>query len=462
VTFGRAVARALLRHDPSQRMNLRLSAFRRAVRALDDRLRESKCNDAKVNPAPEIYRVPAPAARNASTEGREASKLRFSPGWTASFPGIDLKATFLCGDHMIVGAARETACVDRRSGELLWRRATLSAVSVVTPVGLARLFADGSLAVLDYATGEVALTAHLAPRVGGVVTGGVVSSPGLPRLLVVSEGRRHLSALDLDSAEVRWRHSTHGGSTFRLRRAGKLLIVVAGDATLTALAISSGEMVWRTRDRLRFSTHVGLDHDSLFAVAGEPDPKGHGVVRLFHLDPYSGAARWIRELADVPSPLGAPLVTDHEVVMVTRDRRGLGLLALDRATGKTLWSSDHGLFPMGSAWLAIDDSIVVSSESGDLACWATRTGETRWRLRFARGMEGDQPRKLEPILRSGALFVPQQQVHVIRPRDGALLGQVPTELIPDLLRVDERCDVYVAEEGGHLASFRAGAKLSVV
>ena len=33
-------------------------------------------------------------------------------------------------------------------------------------------------------------------------------------------------------------------------------------------------------------------------------------------------------------------------------------------------------------------------------------------------MEGDQPRKLEPILRSGALFVPQQQVHVVRPRDG--------------------------------------------
>jgi hypothetical protein len=77
-------------------------------------------------------------------------------------------------------------------------------------------------------------------------------------------------------------------------------------------------------------------------------------------------------------------------------------------------------------------------------------------------MEGDQPRRLEPILRSGALFVPQQQVHVVRPRDGAILGHVPTELIPDLLRVDERCDVYVAEESGHVASFRAGAKLSLV
>ena len=37
-----------------------------------------------------------------------------------------------------------------------------------------------------------------------------------------------------------------------------------------------------------------------------------------------------------------------------------------------------------------------------------------------------------------------------------------TDIIPDLLRVDERCDVYVAEESGHLAAFRAGAKLSLV
>ena len=45
---------------------------------------------------------------------------------------------------------------------------------------------------------------------------------------------------------------------------------------------------------------------------------------------------------------------------------------------------------------------------------------------------------------------------------GAPLGKVPTDLIPDLLRVDERCDVYVAEESGHLAAFAAGPRLSLV
>jgi outer membrane protein assembly factor BamB len=462
VTFGRTLARALLRHDPTQRMNLRLTAFRSAVRALDERLSDARCDDVKVNPAPENYRVFAPAPRGTGPETREAAKLRFAPSWTATFPGIDLRATFLCGDHLIVGGSRETACVERRTGDFLWRRPTMPAVSVVTPLGLARLFADGSLSLHDYGSGEVTLTTRLSPRVGGVMTGAVVSSPGLPRLLVVSEGKRHLSALDLDSGEVRWRHSAQGGSIFRLRRAGKLLVVVAGDATLTALDIASGEVVWRTRDRLRFQAHVGLDHDSLFATAGEPDGKGRGTSRLYHLDPYAGTTRWVRDMIEGFSPVGAPVVTDHEVLLVTRDRPGLGLVSLDRATGATLWSAEPGLFPVASAWLSIDDSIVVSSEAGDLACWATRTGATRWRHRFPRGMEGDQPRKLEPILRSGALFVPQQQVHVVRPRDGAILGNVPTELIPDLLRVDERCDVYVAEESGHLASFRAGAKLSLV
>jgi hypothetical protein len=51
---------------------------------------------------------------------------------------------------------------------------------------------------------------------------------------------------------------------------------------------------------------------------------------------------------------------------------------------------------------------------------------------------------------------------VVRPRDGTLLGKVPTDLIPDLLRVDERCDVYVAEESGHLGAFAAAPRLSLV
>ena len=66
------------------------------------------------------------------------------------------------------------------------------------------------------------------------------------------------------------------------------------------------------------------------------------------------------------------------------------------------------------------------------------------------------------MLRNGALFVPQHQVHVIRPRDGEVLGTLPSDLIPDLLRVDERCSAYIAEESGHLAAFSVAPRLCLV
>jgi outer membrane protein assembly factor BamB len=460
VHFGRALSRVFLRHDPAQKQNLRLSGFRQAVRVLDERLHEAERNDTKVNTAPEPYRAFAEPAE--TPIHRETAKLGFTPIWTASMAGIDLRATFLCGDHLVVGALRETACIDRRTGHFLWRRPSHKAASVVTTLGLARLLSDGSITLHDFATGEVMMTARVAPRVGGVMTGVAVSSPGLPRLLVLSEGKRHLSALDLGSGEVRWRHAARSGALFRLRRAGRLLIVVAGDATLTALDLASGEVVWRARDRLRFSAHVGLDHDSLFALAGDPDDPSRGPLRLYHLDPYAGLVRWVRDLPSGTRPLGAPLVTDRQVVVVTGERQGLGLLGLDRGSGEAMWSIRPGLLPITSAWLAVDDAVIINSEKGELLSVGTENGEVRWRQRFARGAPGDAPRRLEPILRSGALFVPQQQVEVVRPHDGALLGRVAAHIIPDLLRVDERCDVYVAEESGHLAAFRAGAKLSVV
>ncbi|MFO0671845.1 MAG: hypothetical protein U0235_19850 [Polyangiaceae bacterium] len=82
---------------------------------------------------------------------------------------------------------------------------------------------------------------------------------------------------------------------------------------------------------------------------------------------------------------------------------------------------------------------------------------------LGRVLESDVPRRLEPVLRSGALFVPHTDVHVFRPSDGTRLATIgPCDAIPDLLRVDEKCDVYVAEESGHIGAFAVGPRLSLV
>jgi len=473
--FGRALIRALVRRDRAARANLRLGALRRQLRETADHLREAQKEDFKINPTPEPYRAFAMHALPRTEPrrgGAPPGRIRYSTRWRAIVPQIDLRSTFLCGDRLVVGAAQETFCLDRTTGEVLWRAHTERATCVVTPGGVARLEPNGLLSVHDFGTGEVTMRTQLAARLGGPAAGAVVHLPGLPRLLIVTEGERHLAAIDLTSGEPRWRFAwaPHGKAhtlspqraSLRMKRAGKLLYFTSGDSALTALDVLTGAVVWRLRDRLRFQAAPTLDHDTLFAMAGGVNC----AARLHAVDAFSGRPRWT-ELACGGSPSstieGAPLVAAGAVIVATRDRHGLRLTAYDRETGAQRWSSKGSVAPVGTSWLAIDDLLIGNSPVGDLVAYSAETGELRYRHILGRALEADTPRRLEPVLRSGALFVPHTEVHVFRPSDGAPLGSVaPCDAIPDLLRVDERCDVYVAEESGHLVSFAAGPRLTLV
>jgi outer membrane protein assembly factor BamB len=486
LSFGRSLVRAILRRDRSQSANLRLSAFRRTLREGTEALREASQTDSKVNPTPEPYRAFA-AALHEATEARSressslpAARLRYATRWRAIVPGIDLRATYLCGDRMIVGAASEMWALDRATGRVLWRVDVGRGTSVVTPGGIARLASDGTLAVHDFGNGEVTLRAHIAPRVGGPVSGAVVHLPGLPKLVIVTEGEHHLVAIDLTSGEHRWRWSWSATSTKpgrsasriprapRLKRAGRLLYVTCGDGALTALDVMTGAVVWRVRDRLRFRTPPTVAHDALYVVAGG----AHGVARLYCIDAFSGRVRWTTDVTDPSSPCtveGAPMVLTGQtggVAVAVRNKRtggGLSLVAFRPEDGSPIAPKTRVVAPSGTSWLAVDDAFIGNAPSGELVAIAA-DGELLWRnVLGPRPLEADVPRRLEPVLRSGALFVPQTDVVVVRPRDGAVLGTIaPTEAIPDMLRVDERADVYVAEESGHLVCFGALPRLSLV
>ena len=460
--FGRALARSLVRRSRAHASNLLVQRFRAKVRELHESLKEISRNDSKINPAPESYRAFAAAhVAPPETSGAFAqSRLRYQTRWTAAVASIDLRATFLCGDVLVVGATREVIGLDRRTGHVLWQRAVPRAVSVMTPKGLARIEPDGTLRLFDIQTGEPMWITRVEPRPGANTSGAVVSLPRLPPTLILSEGQRHLCAVDLPTGQIAWRYAARRGAFFRLKRAGKLVIVANGEPALTALDVLSGEVVWRFCDRLRFASNVAVDHDALFAFAGDGALVGRGGVRLYHLDPWSGAARWNVELPKHLSPVGAPLLASETVVVIGHGRRGTELVAFDRKTGEQRFA--QVACASAASCLAVDQTIVVNNEGGELHAFDAATGATRYRHVFPNGVDGDRPRRLEPVLRNGALFVPQNEVYVVRPSDGTLLGTVQTDLIPDLLRVDERCDLYVAEESGHLAAFGAGPRLSLV
>jgi len=467
LAFGRALVRAVVRRDRAQGSNLRLAAFRRDLRAASDALREVRRQDSRINPAPESYRAFAESRRARPADDgaplSAAARLRYTQRWQALVPGIDLRATFLCGDRIVIGSAAETFCLERTTGELLWRKSTPRAASVVTPAGIARIGADGAIALHDFATGDVTLRAWIAPRISGPCAGAVVSSAGLPRLLIVTEGERHLVAIDLTSGEARWRYlwSSSGRSgALRLKRAGKLLYVASGDSALTAVDVQTGAVVWRIRDRLRFVAAPTVDHERLFAIAGGSS----SAAALHAVDPFSGQVAWTARLLSTPNSVeGAPLLAKSSVCVAVRARRGLRVAGFHRDTGEQLFETETPVAPVGTSWLAVDDLLVGNTPAGELVGVDASTGAVRYRHSFCRTVESDVPRRLEPVLRSGALFVPHVDVHVFRPSDGAHLAQIgPCDAIPDLLRVDERCDVYVAEESGHMAAFGVGPRLSLV
>lgn len=457
--FARALANAFFSNDPSQRHNLRLTALERAAATLEDAISDTLAEDSLTNPEPESYRCfGLPRRHESRGPWSHGASMRFVPRWVATVPNIDLRATFQCGERIIVGSAREIACLDRNNGRMLWRSAAGRAAAVVTPLGLARLFPDGKIELCDYETGALRFSIHVTPRASGGATGALVNAPGLPKLLVVAEGDRSVSAVDLVSGDIRWRFTGRRPGNYRMRRAGKLLLVAGGDSALLALDVTSGEVVWRVRDRLPFSGDLSIDRDSAFALAGGPI----GPSRLYHVDLWSGSVRWTRELDERPAPSQAPLITPDVVAVATRDRRGMGLSAFSRTSGEPIWEHVPGLASPTTAWLAVDDALIANSASGALFCLEGASGTVRYNHVFSRHVDADQPRRLEPVLRNGALFVPQHEVHVVRPRDGDVIGTVPTDLIPDLLRVDERCNVYVAEESGHLAAFGVAPKLTLV
>lgn len=467
LAVGRGIVRAIVRRDRAQAGNLRLSAFRRDLRAIEGTLRDVRRQDSRINPAPESYRAfaesrRAPTSASAVPPLSASARLRYTQRWQALVPGIDLRSTFLCGDRIIIGSATETFCLHRTTGELLWRKPTARASSVVTPAGIARVGADGGIALHDFATGDVTLRAWIAPRVSGPSAGAVVSAPGLPRLLIVTEGERHLVAIDLTSGEARWRYPWAAGrsGTLRLKRSGKLLYVASGDSAFTAIDVQTGAVVWRMRDRLRFATQPTVDHESLFAIAGGSS----SAAALHAIDPFSGSSRWTARLLSTPNSVeGPPMLASSSVCVAVRARRGLRLAAFDRETGAQLFETESPVAPIGTSWLAVDDLLVGNTPHGELVGVDAKTGELRYRHVFGRTAESDVPRRLEPVLRSGALFVPHVDVHVFRPSDGAHLAQIgPCDAIPDLLRVDENCNVYVAEESGHMAAFGVGPRLSLV
>lgn len=440
--------RALVSVDRGQAKNLRVRALRDEVRTLRRIVRDHAREDGFVNDEPERVRVaasvePPPVAPTSAPAGQ----LRYEERWRIDMGELDATSTWFCGDRLVIAGAQHTVAVDRGTGEVLWAREGARR-SWMAGTALLRVVYDGELEICEVGDGEPGALARLDDPAPGPGIGVAAGDDGLPPLAILADGSAHLVALDLRTGEPRWRYPT-GKGTPSLTRAGRVLLV-AREGAVHALDVASGEELWRYAARGRFSRRPVVVGDTVVAVSEGGAPQAHGI------DLFTGERRWRERLSGAPSadPLAAPGLA---LVPLSRDQ----LVALDGVDGSARWLGRDPGIAAGAA-LVVDELLVVNAPGGAVGAIDLASGEVRWSSLLADPLADEVPRSLEPVLRGGALFVPAGGVHVLRPSDGAHLGQLPSDLVPDRVRVDERGWVYVAEESGHVAAYAPAPQLRMI
>ncbi|MBI2892233.1 MAG: PQQ-like beta-propeller repeat protein [Deltaproteobacteria bacterium] len=444
--------------------NLRVRELTRSLTACRASLRSMagecavECSEAEAYRALAAGGMPRPDETSGSLAS--ARRLGFAEKWRLEAEGLDLAATFLCGDRLIVTAKRSLCALDRDSGEMVWRVQAPRATTLVAGDGVMRLRPDGRATMHAIEDGEPRWSIDLQPRAGGAPIGVAPAGLDAPPLAVVAEGKRTLTGLDLRTGERRWLFQSRRHGAFRIRRTGRLLHVICGDPAVYAIDLTTGELVWRYTGRDRFKDRPVLVKDALLAFSGQAVRDGGGGRELHAMDAFSGRPLWTANCGSGGSA-DAPIAVAGAVVVPAAGPEGMTFIGIDASTGARLWERALPEAAPGHQSLGVDDLLVVNTALGRVLGIDATTGETVWSTDM--GRVRDVPRRLEPVLRGGALFVPSQSVAVLRPRDGQVIHRLsPDTPIPDFLRVDERYALYVGEDSGLLVCYSLGARLALV
>lgn len=456
------ILRRLVQVDRAQGQNLRVVGLRQEVRELRRLVRRRERNDGFENQHPERLRLSSSApvldpGADHRTPQQHPSRLRYVERWSAEIDGLDANNVFLCGEQLIVANPKMTFALDRADGQVLWSQASQRASMMLVGKVLLRLHACGQLDLLNTATGSQFAECRVAPRTGApraLFAGG----GELPPIAILTEGTRRLVAVDLRTGELRWRFRGLGAGDLQFHRAGRVLVVTCGDGSIDALDIATGEVVWRYCDRVRFCLPATVVGEVVCAASGEP---GGGAGALFGVDLFSGKLRWQQHLPAAPS--AAPVATSGAAIVPFGGARQARLAAIDPESGDKRWVCQDPGLDHGGQTLEVDGGLILNTPRGRILAIDLESGQTRWSQSLSNPLTDDVPRRLMPRLRHGVLFTPSARVHVLRPADGEELGQsIPCDLVPDFLEVDERGNMFVGEESGHLRAYATAPHLSLV
>ncbi|MDH3199279.1 MAG: PQQ-like beta-propeller repeat protein [Myxococcales bacterium] len=448
--------RSLVASDRGQSRNLRVRALRQEVRALRREIRARRNADSFVNLDPDRLRIHNEVESGPTAKAERLPSLQFEERWRICLEGLDANSVFMCGDRLVIATQNHVVAISRDDGQVLWARPGQASTTLMAGSVLIRLSPDGEVELCNVEDGAAYCSTHITPRIGGPPSGLMAGGGSIPPVAVITEGSDRLVALDIRTGEPRWRFASRTGGEFRMTKIGRVLLVTCGEEAIHAIDLATGEDVWRFAERGCFQFKPLVRDETVVAAA----VRGRREGALYAIDLYSGQPRWQRELQGPPTsdPSGAA-----SVVLVSTAGEQATLTAHSLDQGEPLWDvKDPGL-GIGGAGMTIDGTWIVNAPFGQLSAFDVHTGHVQWSTNLADALADEIPRRLEPVLRGGALFVPASSVHVVRPADGTRLSaSLPCDLVPDLMRVDERGWVYVAEESGYLAGYAPKPMLTLV
>ena len=330
-------------------------------------------------------------ARRWSASVEKAGRGRFEP-W------VDAERVVVAD-----GKGRVTA-FDRDGGRRLWvteldERLASGVGGDANSDAATRLYvgsADGVVHAVDAATGERLWNATVSSevRVAPVEAFGAV---------VVRSVDGRVVALEPEDGGERWSVSntppalTVAGYSRPLLVDGGALVGL-DDGRVVALALDTGRAIWESvlsvpSGRSEVERLVDVDADPLVGDAGIYVVGYQG--RAARLEPARGQVVWSRPMS---STAGLALAGDRLVVVDEED----GLHALERESGRELWSSEslRGRRLSPPAVLPGGDAFVVGDFEGYLHVVALDDGRLIGRTRPARG-----PITSRPVVDDGRVFV---------------------------------------------------------
>ena len=303
--------------------------------------------------------------------------------------------------------------------------------------------ADGTISVVEEDSGKVLVRLDAKQK----ISSGIVSDGDR---VLVGTLKGDLIALDA-SGKPAWSVKLGGEILSPAVVAGKFAIVRTADGRLFSLALADGKRKWvyqRQTPALLLRSDTGLIVTSSNVVAGYPGGK------LIALDLDDGKLVWevtvaqprgATELERVADIAGVPVIDGTRICAVAFQGKAA---CFDIQGGNTLWTREVS----SATGLTVDGkNVYVSDDQDNVLALDKATGASVWKQdKFARR------RLTAPIVAGGYVIVGDGlgYLHVLSAQDGSIVGRVAIDSSRVQSIVTSRSGLLVQTSGGSLALVR--------